>query len=530
MASGVFSVTNGAAPTLKAVAPFAKFFLDKPNNVHSPMPVYNVSGNENLQARGITNAAVLSLSQEPYREQMPDVDLVSLAEGKPDFYGSYTISSATAAKATIVSFQISPRALAQSIRTGAGPYTYTRNASRVDYVTRNFKYYMMDLMLMISIETSPFTQGRIRGCVLPPGSSALADPETYGNDVYGFVLDFRGTGLHKFYIPSQSPYIWATVPPLGNGAQSALLQTMGTVTLTVQTPPLSPDTTGDSTVYVNVFYAAANLRVARFIGWETYKMINAANYPVEPKLKLKSRVPEEEELILAEEQRLRKLKDAESQEKALDRAIRGLNAESHMILNSEFANAKDFKLLGQAKHSWRSHNFSMHQEPTSLSGILRRGTTAPAPATISANVTYEFKLGPEAFPTSALNLIYPFLGFGGSQKYTFVMGTNAIWRFMLIPSTSASWPAAPDSQLGALYADARTTPVVSMLCPYESDKYYQFINVHSSQVFNNNVPRVRIDELVNSTPNLAAEWTCGEDFFVYKWMASQTNAVVSTYA
>jgi hypothetical protein len=395
--SGLAGVVGGILPQAGNVATLAGLFLDKPNSVASVIPNVNTELSDICHGEGLTNAHPASLALNPYVDitNFTQPDVIKMCQ-IPGYMGTFTISAATAAKATIFSNNLSPRDLAFTSRTGAGPFTYLFKANWFWHYARAYRYWRGSIKMLINFETSGFTSCRIRMLVLPAGAAVLSDPEVLGNDVYSVVMDVRGSCTFQYVLPFQNPYLVATVPPFYGVAgvdQSPDTQSGGVVYMYVQQPPTIPDASGNSTVYINVWTAPCD--DLQLIGFQGVNYITANEPHSKAKYPGQLLVP---------------------------------NSASHMKLFEKFSSGSGWLPLGDAQRSSVVVSHAHPADPTNLSALLRRARELDVMPTVADTI---FQILPH--PNKSAQFYYwtkGFMGWSGSIVYTYYATDGTYIKFL----------------------------------------------------------------------------------------------------
>lgn len=267
--AGVFtSQTRFAASALKVLSGVARTLgYSKPHTLNSeqrfvPHPCQNLA-----LGVGEDISSKLALASENHISTVSanfgtrDYDKIDELKLRPTLVYSTSIDATTALNAPIYSHRINPSWCWYTVGTG----TITYHPTHLSNIASMHKFWTGGIKVMMLIETSKFTTGRIAVCYFPPGVFPPATLGSMGNHI-AKIVDYTGATVHDLTLPylSDKPWLPVLLPEDNSGTHSA-----GTFALYNLTPPTVPNASSDSTVYINLFVSGAeDIRFSRVT--ETY--------------------------------------------------------------------------------------------------------------------------------------------------------------------------------------------------------------------------------------------------------------------
>ena len=242
------------------LAPLVRSFgFSKPNDPSKTDRVRRDEFPDFPYGHGLSNARVLALH--------PDA---MVGDTKSNFLKRHSIHDIIKVPGLVYagSFTSSSAAEADLIAWGVGPglcgvVSGYHFPTHLAYLSNMFRYWRGGIKYKVQFITGQFTTARVRisHFCSPDFPTAVED---YAGDIVSAVVDIRGDTSYEFTVPYLNPMPYTptteyyTVGASEYPLQSRPFYASSYIKITIINPAVVPDVGGDSTIYMNIFTAAAN--------------------------------------------------------------------------------------------------------------------------------------------------------------------------------------------------------------------------------------------------------------------------------
>lgn len=267
----------GLAPHIGEIAKGAGLFaalFDKPLDERPPSSMISVAGTPMNASRTLMNAAPLnplfSANVANFANERWTFPSLARMPG-PAFRNTITNATAVGIFRTI---PLDCTRLCDWTRTGAGPYNYVKNHTRLSYISQLHAYVAGDVDFLLVCLSAPTTSFNLRIAYIPggDGSTTIAAPRTTGGDYVSEVYEVRGYREIPFRVPLTTN---RGLLPTGSliGASSTQAAIGGYVFYILETPVVSQDLTVTPTAYITTILAGGpNIQFVGYLGWSNRHM------------------------------------------------------------------------------------------------------------------------------------------------------------------------------------------------------------------------------------------------------------------